>query len=154
MADVQILRLDRGFPGGFPAGTVAKWINVSRATPIPADWLERSSVWTGPIPADIPILDAAGALAAASCAPATPPPDRRLTSEQLWQRLPWTRDASKFELACAQFSFPRPIPQSDGGNLLSLEISRYVWSERDIDQWIEAQHVKIAQLREFLGIRK
>jgi hypothetical protein len=73
-ATEQIVKLDRGFPGGYPSGTVAKWINITTRTPMPSDWAERCSPYTGPIPADILELDAAAALAAAQQGAVLPPP--------------------------------------------------------------------------------
>jgi len=74
--------------------------------------------------------------------------DRLLTKEELWRKLPWTRDAHLYQLAVTQYEFPAAFIRCLGHSFTA--VSNH-WSESAIDRWLAAQRAKLEQLRVFVG---
>jgi hypothetical protein len=117
------------------------------------EWLKGIATETrDPFPGDPEMLFSVGAqeevdaraIAASQAAAITP--DRRLTSEQLWRKLPWTKNQELFQLANSQYGFPKPVEQTDSGNLLSQVIVGYTWSERAVDVWLETMRTTAKEI--------
>ena len=97
-----------------------------------------------PIVGAMPIPEGADQVNAV--AGAQPKADRVLLKEDLWRRYPWTKDPLLFNLA-TKYEFPtRTRTETWSGRAVAN-----VWSESEVDQWLERMRAKAAEIALFLA---
>jgi hypothetical protein len=93
------------------------------------------------------LVDVAAARAEAQALSQPPPQDRHLDSKELWRKLPFTRDAHQFDIACSQYAFPT-LKKEHWFN--RNDTPTYCWSEAAVDRWIADMRTRRDQIERFL----
>jgi hypothetical protein len=101
-----VRKVIEGFYEGYRSGTIARLINVTPETPIPANWLAQSETYKGPVPSDAPVIDCADAALGAAAGNSAPPPNPHLTIAELHKKIPALKDPAVYAWAVAQLKFP------------------------------------------------
>ena len=138
MATTEVRQLLREVTGGYPAGKILRYLNVSRTTPLP-DWIVepgRSIVYNGPVPDDVTTFDCAEK--PMDFTPQKPKP--ALRKDAVKRRYGFVLDSQLTE-AIDRLSFPkgRIMARTDGALFGHEELERFQeWPVEALERYDES----------------